>query len=95
MSDDPRSYKVAVVADSLLAERLDELRADGFGVMQLPPAGLDETTEAGWLELTAEQVAEYQRTGYEVVVVDDDLWGDRLDAALAGLGAAPVPRRGG
>jgi hypothetical protein len=93
VSEDPRSRRVAVVADALLGPRLEELRSEGFGVMQLPPASLDDATAAGWLELTAEQVAEYVRTGYEVVLVDDGRWGERLDAALAALGTAPLARR--
>lgn len=90
---DPRARRVAVVADSCFEERLAELGEAGFGVMQLPPADLDEATASDWVELTAEQVAEYQRTGYDVVLVDDGLWGDRLDVALAALGAAPLRRQ--
>ncbi len=93
MSSDPRSRRVAVVADALLEARLNVLREAGFGLMQLPPVDLDDATAAAWVELTAEQVAEYQRTGYDVVLVDDGLWGDRLDAALAALGADPLPRQ--
>ena len=64
MSDDPRSRRVAVVADSLLEPRLAELRREGFGVIQLPPAGLDAETVGAWLEQTAEHVAElYARAG--------------------------------
>jgi len=92
VSLDPRSRRVAVVADALLEARLNVLREAGFGLMQLPPADLDDATATAWVELTAEQVAEYQRTGYDVVLVDDGLWGDRLDVALALLGADPLPR---
>jgi hypothetical protein len=88
MSADPRSGRVAVVAPELLDERLDELRAEGWGVIQLPPPELDEAAAAEWLALTAEQVAEYRRTGYEVKLVDDGTWRGPLDAALARLGAA-------
>jgi hypothetical protein len=88
--EDPRSRRIAVVADSLLEERLDELRDEGWGVIQLPPAGTDVETAQAWLELTAEQVAEYSRTGYEVVLVDDGTWGEALATALARLGAEPL-----
>ena len=87
MNDDPRSRRVAVVADSLFEERLEELQRDGWGVIQLPPAGLDADTAREWLELTAEQVAEYVRTGYEVALVDDGTWVDELNRALARLGS--------
>lgn len=90
MSADPRGGRVAVVADSLLEERLDELREAGWGVIQLPPSGLDPETEREWLALTAEQVAEYRRTGYEVVLVDDGTSREPLAAALAELGAEPL-----
>jgi len=87
---DPRGGRVAVVADRLLEERLEELRDAGWGVIQLPPAGLDADAAAEWLALTAEQVAEYARTGYEVMLVDDGTWREPLAAALAALGAEPL-----
>ena len=88
MTDDPRARRVAVVADSLLEEKLGELREDGWGVIQLPPAGLDPDTAHEWLALTAEQVAEYRRTGYEVRFVEDGAWRDELAAALAAVGVS-------
>ncbi len=91
MSDDPRSRRIAVVADSLLDVRLDELRDGGWGVVQLPPAGLDADTARDWLELAAEQIAEYQRTGHELMLVDDGTWAAELERALAELGASLPP----
>ena len=88
--DDPRGRRIAVVADSLFADRLAGLERDGWGVIQLPPAGLDPDVEQDWLDLTAEQVAEYRRTGHEVVLVDDGTRRDALAAALARLGATPL-----
>lgn len=90
MIEDPRSRRIAVVADSLFEESLDELRDGGWGAIQLPPAGTDAETAQAWLELTAEQVAEYRRTGYEVTLVDDGTWREPLAAALAKLGADPL-----
>ncbi len=90
MSVDPRSRKVAVVADSLLGERMDELREAGYGVIQLPPAELDDGTALDWIELAAEQIAEYLRTDYEVVLVDDGRSRAAIDGALATLGAGPL-----
>ena len=89
---DPRSRRIAVVADSLLEPLLDELDREGFGVIQLPPAGLDPETVAAWLEQTAEHVAEFRRNGYEVVLADDGLYAQELERAFATLGLAPLPQ---
>jgi len=61
-------------------------------VIQLPPAGLDAETTAAWIEQVAEHVAEFRRTGYEVVLADDGGHDAALTAALATLGAPPLPR---
>lgn len=90
MSDDPRARKIAVVSDSLFLERLPELRDEGYGVMQLPPATLDPATAADWLEQTAEQIVEYRRNDYEVVLVEDGAWTAGLTAALERLGVEPL-----
>jgi hypothetical protein len=89
---DPRSRKVAVVADSLLGTALDELARRDFGIIQLPPGGLDRGTTEAWLEQTAEHVAEFRRNEYEVVLVDDGLHTAGLIAALAALGVPPLPQ---
>ena len=90
--NDPRSRRVAVVADSLLGTTLDELGRDGFGIIQLPPAGLDPETTGAWREQTAEHVAEFRRNDYEVVLVDDGLLTDELNASLDALGVPPLPQ---
>ena len=90
MSEDPRAGRVAVVADALLESSMGELRSGNWGVIQLPPRELDDEAADAWLELAAEQVAEYQRTGYELKLVDDGRWRERLAAALARLGARPI-----
>jgi len=59
------------VADSLLPALRAELQEGGYGVIQLPPAGLAEDVAAAWLEQVGEHVAEFRRTGYEVVLADD------------------------
>ena len=41
--------------------------------------------------MTAEQIAEYLRTGYEVVLLDDGTWGKELENALAAIGAPALP----
>ena len=80
MSADPRSRRVAVVADSLLEPLLDELGAQGYGIIQLPPPGLDSETELRWLEQVAEHVAEFRRNDYEVVLAGDGLYAEKLEA---------------
>jgi hypothetical protein len=90
--NDPRARRIAVVADSLLGPLLDDLEREGFGVIQLPPAGLDSETVAAWLEQTAEHVAEFRRNEYEVMLADDGLHTAELEQALATLGVAPLPQ---
>ena len=84
MNADPRARRIAVVADSLLERLLPELRERGYGVIQLPPAGLPADVAGEWLEQVAEHVQEFVRTGYEVVLADDGAHG----AALASLALA-------
>ncbi|MDX6472050.1 MAG: hypothetical protein QOK22_866 [Gaiellaceae bacterium] len=78
MSADPRGRRIAVVADSLLEPLLDELGAQGYGIVQLPPAGLDAPTTAAWLEQVAEHVTEFRRNDYEVVLLSDGSYDDEL-----------------
>ena len=80
MNADPRARRIAVVADSRLELLLDELGAQGFGIIQLPPAGLDHETVGVWLEPVAEHVAEFRRNDYEVVLAGDGLYAEQLDA---------------
>jgi hypothetical protein len=70
-SADPRGRRVAVVADSLLEQLLPELQREGYGIIQLPPAGLPGEVATEWLEQVAEHVREFLRTEYEVVLADD------------------------
>ncbi len=79
MSDDPRARRVAVVADALLPQLRVELNERGYGVIQLPPAGLPDGVAAEWLEQVAEHVEEFQRTGYDVVLADDGAYKHALD----------------
>jgi hypothetical protein len=92
MSSDPRSRRVAVVADSLLDSLLPELRDGGFGTIQLPPDGLEPALAADWIEQVAEHVAEFVRNHYEVVLAGDGRHDARLGEALAALGVGPLPQ---
>ncbi len=90
---DPRSEKVAVVPEADLTDLLPTLRKAGYGLMQLPPADLDPETATEWLSQMAEQVAEYRRNDYEVVLAAPGAWSTHLDVALAQLRLAPLPAR--
>ena len=91
LGSDPRSHRVAVVSESLLEPLLDRLVGEDYGVIQLPPAGLDDGTAALWLEQVAEHVAEFVRNGYTVVLADDGAYTERLEEALRELGAGRLP----
>ena len=92
MTLDPRSRRVIVVADSLLDALLPELQSSGFGVIQLPPTGLEPDVSDAWLEQVAEHVAEFVRTDYEVVLADDGAYRSELARALAALGVPQLPQ---
>ena len=75
MEGDLRGFRVAVCADALVNPEpggLDALaiceRAN-FGVMQLPATWYPDDVAAGWLEQVAEQLDEYLRRGYAVVLL--------------------------
>ena len=91
IGSDPRSRKVAVVAESLLDSLIDLLEEEGYGVIQLPPPDLDPETASLWLEQVAEHVAEFVRNEYEVVLADDGEYADALHAALSGLRVGALP----
>jgi hypothetical protein len=95
VGSDARSRRMAVVSDSLLESLLDPLAEAGYGVIQLPPADLDDETASLWLEQVAEHVAEFVRNEYTVVLADDGTYEERLSLALGELGVEPLPRYGG
>ena len=92
MTLDPRSRRVAVVADSLLEPLMPELQLRGFGAIQLPPAELEPDVAAAWLEQVAEHVAEFIRNDYEVVLADDGAYDVELATALAALKIPQLPQ---
>jgi hypothetical protein len=97
---DLRGFRVAVCADSLVNPEpggLDALAVcerAGFGVMQLPATWYPADVAAGWLEQVAEQLDEYLRRSYAVVLVTSagDPAGaaqrEAFGAALAAIGHA-------
>jgi hypothetical protein len=91
VTDDARGRRIAVVADSRLEALLPELRAGGFGTIQLPPAGLPAAVVSEWLDQVAEHVAEFRHHGYEVVLAGDGTNENELHEKLACLGVAQLP----
>jgi hypothetical protein len=91
MTADPRSRRIAVVADSRLESLLPELQGAGYGAIQLPPAELEPAVAQAWLEQVAEHVAEFLRHDYEVVLAGDGVYEDELCAKLADLGVGKLP----
>ena len=98
MEGDKRGFRVAVCADALVNPEpggLDALAVcerAGYGVMQLPATWYPDDVAAGWLEQVAEQLDEYLRRGYAVVLVtragdvDGAAQREALGAALAAIG---------
>jgi hypothetical protein len=92
VSADPRGRKVAVVADSRLEQLLPELTAREYGTIQLPPASLPPEVRCEWLEQVAEHVAEFARSGYEVVLAGDGSDEEELQTKLSALGIGALPQ---
>ena len=91
-TSDPRSEKVAVVPEAQLVELLPALRQAGYGLMQLPPADLAPEIAAEWLAQLAEQVVEYRRNDYDVVLAGNGAWCTELDVELRRVGLEPLVR---
>jgi hypothetical protein len=86
---DERSFRVALVADRYVNPAPGEVDAlavaaeAGWGVMQLPAADYPAAVTAPVLAAIAEELQEFSRHGYDVVLVGDC---DGLAAALADAG---------
>jgi len=84
MDGDERSFRVALVAAELVnpapggLDALAILERNGWGVMALPAGWYPDAVAAPLLEQVAEQVDEFARHGYDVVLI----------GARAGLGEA-------
>jgi hypothetical protein len=94
MEGDERSFRVALVAAGLVnppagsLDALAVLERIGWGVIALPADWYPDDVAAPLLEQVAEQVDEFARHGYDVVLI-----GTRagLDEALAKLGRERPP----
>ena len=87
---DPRGQRIAVVADSRFDSLLPRLRDEGWGTIQLPPAGLEPDVVSEWLEQVAAHVAEFRRHDYEVLLAGDGTNEAELNEKLARLGLEPL-----
>lgn len=71
MSDaDPRSRRIALVADDLFqgGETIVRLEAAGWGLVQLPPADLSSAALEAALGLALDQAEDYARHGHRLVL---------------------------
>jgi hypothetical protein len=72
---DARSYRVALIADEFVnpgpggLDGLSVLDADGWGAILLPPDSSPSEVAAPMLDQIAEQVEEFIRNGYDVVLI--------------------------
>jgi len=88
MRGDARSRRVVVLPDVLLnppdgdTTTVDGLVADGWGLVVLPPAGLDPDDEAGAIDAIADQLAEFAQAGYALATLAPAHDVERLEASL-------------
>ena len=94
---DPRAYRVALVADAIANEAVapfdawSMLLAAQYGVVVLPPSDFELATIESTVEYAVDDLADYRRNGYRVIVVGDSSLAD--DGVWASLIAAEVTRR--
>jgi hypothetical protein len=104
VSGDARGWRIALIPDTVLNPQqqtagslpdvLCVIEANGYGVLQLPPAGAHRLL----LAVIADQVAEYAHHGYAVVAIglrgspDNGLHWRRLAPLLRHRGVALPPR---
>jgi hypothetical protein len=94
MDGDERGFRIAIASDGYVnpapggLDGLAVLDAAGWGVMQLPAPEYPAATRARILADLADQVREFARHGYAVVLIGEDAMADDALAA-AGLPAPP------
>jgi hypothetical protein len=72
---DARSFRVALIADEFVnpgpggVDGLSVLEDEGWGAIQLPPDSYPSEVSAAILEHIAEQVDEFLRNAYDVVLI--------------------------
>jgi len=88
MRGDARSRRVVVVPDAVLnppdgdTAVADGLVASGWGLVVLPPPGLDPDDEADVLDAIADQLAEFAQAGYALATLAPAEDVARLEEAL-------------
>jgi len=93
MDGDARSFRIALTADAYVnpppggVDGLAVLDQAGWGVMQLPDTAYPAEMTRRILADVAEQVQEFRRHGYDIVLIGEQA---DLAAALADAGL-PVP----
>jgi len=98
---DPRAYRVALVADSIVNEGgagydavalLDDAE---FGIIVLPPSDFAVPTIASIVEYVVDDLADYRAKGYVVLIVghsglpDFGVWLSHVDGEVARRGIPP------
>ena len=98
---DPRGYRVALVADAIVNEGaaaydvVSALEAATFGMVVPPPSEFALRTIASTMEYIVDDLADYARQGYRVVVIgasslpQSGYWSELLDTELARRGLPP------
>ena len=72
MRGDARSGRVMVVPDALVnppdgdTTAVDTLVADGWGLVVLPPDGLEPADERALVAVIDDQLAAFEQAGYEI-----------------------------
>jgi hypothetical protein len=98
---DPRGYRVALVADAIVNDGMARydvvaaLDAATFGMVVPPPSDFALRTIASTMEYVVDDLADYARQGYRVVVIGASslpqfgIWSDLVDAELHRRGLPP------
>ena len=93
MRGDARSRRIAIVSDRILnphpgePDTLGRLADDGWGVVALPPDGLDGAAWQAWAAPLVDQVVTFLGGGYEVAICGPETEeSERFRAALREAG---------
>jgi len=91
---DARSFRVALISDEFVnpdaggIDGISVLDAEGWGAIQLPSESYSSEVTSALLANIAEQVEEFLRNDYDVVVIGHHTG---LDRALGARGISTVP----
>jgi hypothetical protein len=91
---DVRSFRLALIADELVnpgpggVDGLSVLDGEGWGAILLPPDSCPSEVAAEILEQIADQVDEFRRNGYDVVLIGS---GGGVEGALSARRISALP----